>query len=819
MEELTFLAGTFAIFAINGLPFVLFSDKSLSYRAVLPAPIFGAAFLSVLATILYSHGIEPRLTILASSAGAFLISMLGLYLRPHYLFHRTDTKTAEWVLRGACFVAVTVTILLPHWIGGNQFSIFQGNRHDNINYLTNAFAYANYPFSFLKTFASAPSEPIAGLLSAGQQLTERPTVGILYASLYKILSPDYLRNSYEFCLACQLNLYCAFLYLAITLYAWHDRAAHLISAAFAVGFFSQYLLDINAWSELIAVPMVIILLVDYCRMMLLLLPVRRPAGAKPDMHAADAAREPSGLRSRQCGWAVLRISVLGAGIAFSYPEIGTVTAFACGTAFVLTFVSVVRRSGFRAGVPIVAYTGVVGLMVLLVASLFWDGTLGFVVGKLRFAASASVSWHLHFQAYLLGHDPPSIADLLRAFGMPAVSATAPANFILGFFGLYFLEPWNAPALLAVPYLLGITTISATLLVSTSAAAIMELKRVYKEDLFACLVLASASVTFLVPLGLLIDGQYWAAGKALSMVFGFAFLIISLPLMAPSPPLLAKRLAWLVVAGHLLFGIYRPMAVAQNGDELHYGFPYPEIGGPAKTSVDWDIARYQRKLGQCHLVMVDIDEPFLERVVENYLMEEALRWSSPRPQNAYYGAGANLGPVTAPIGETEDCAVLTIVDPATDWHRLSLERTVWLRKNDATFDFMFGSLARLALCCQSLPGIPIEGSYGPEAGGAFSWTNGRLLIELPSPRLAPIRHLRIKFAGVSVSRNTSYTLYLNGTSVRQGFAGESSGDIDIMLPVRPDGPGTTTIYLVSETFSPDNDPRELGLQIESMTLLK
>src|SRR5438105_13115702 len=87
------------------------------------------------------------------------------------------------------FGSVLCLILLPHDLGGQQFAIFQGNRHDTFNYLSGAVGFANYTYDHLSSFDPTP-EPVAGLAAASAMLGARPAVALLYASLYKLFSSD-----------------------------------------------------------------------------------------------------------------------------------------------------------------------------------------------------------------------------------------------------------------------------------------------------------------------------------------------------------------------------------------------------------------------------------------------------------------------------------------------------------------------------------------------------------------------------------------------------------------------------------------------------
>jgi hypothetical protein len=73
-------------------------------------------------------------------------------------------------------------------------------------------------------------------------------------------------------------------------------------------------------------------------------------------------------------------------------------------------------------------------------------------------------------------------------------------------------------------------------------------------------------------------------------------------------------------------------------------------------LNWDIARYGKAIETCKLVRINVDNPFLDRVVENYLVERKINWYSLNARNSYYGQGADLGFKKAPEGQSEDCTI-------------------------------------------------------------------------------------------------------------------------------------------------------------------
>lgn len=270
------------------------------------------------------------------------------------------------------------------------------------------------------------------------------------------------------------------------------------------------------------------------------------------------------------------------------------------------------------------------------------------------ASSTAIDWHLFYQAYLLG-GPDNAIPATGYARFADVLLVIPANFLAGFFGLYFVQPGLRLDTAHLVWSAGLITAFALLVHAIIAAARRELKRrsiSQRPTLFA-VVLPAILLTSLVPLALLLKGQYWAAGKGLSMLSPFLFLLIVLPLLAGKRKRLGAALVWMIVAGHLMFGLYRPIAIAAHSDRHNYAYPYPSA---PKDDVNWDVDSYRKALGNCRLVKIDVDNPFLDRVVENYLVERRINWYSPKPRSGYYGQGPDVGLKSAPYGQSEDCTI-------------------------------------------------------------------------------------------------------------------------------------------------------------------
>jgi hypothetical protein len=631
MHPILFLIATVLIFFINGLPIVLASAKQFSYRNALPAPVIGASLLSVLVTVCFAWNLTPWVAALGSTAATALFSVVMIARRVRCFPGTRPALDRTTRLRVISGLAVVVLLVLPHMVGGQQFALFQANRFDSLNYLSAAVGYSARSYSSLTAF-DVHAEPIATIAMAREMLGQRPTVALLYSSIYRLFSTGVFANAYDYCLAAELNLYFALLYLLLNLFPSREKIAHIASCAFIVGFFGQYLIDINAWSSLFSLPILVVLVTDYC------------VAIQP----ADSAA-PSRF---QIPFLVLRMPVLAAGLIYMYPEIAPIAAMACGGALLARLMAR-RDEGRSIRLRLLQQNLLFGSITLAILGFYFAPTVGFFFQQARMAMSETVDWHLFYQAYLLdGSDKLASA---AGPGLVYVPIVISANFLAGLFGMYFIQPGPRLDGLHVVWSAGLVIAFALLAFGAVTAARRELNARTDDPgppLFATF-LSGAVLTAVVPTVLLLKGQYWAAGKGLAIISPFFFVLIVLPLLSRKRQASAAVLAWMLLAGQLMFGIFRPVAIASHADRHNYAYPYPSA---PKDGINWDIDRYRKQIGGCRLARLDIENPFLDRVAEIHLVENNVRFFSLTPRNAYYGEGADLGLKTAPDGEKEDCTI-------------------------------------------------------------------------------------------------------------------------------------------------------------------
>src|SRR5258708_3667446 len=114
------------LFCGLGYPVALMLPKSLPDRLI-AAPVFGLALYGVVTSICYRYGFDLRMALLVQTAAA-LTAMA-------YLLGREETRL--WIATVAvATLVVAVLCILPLWVGGYHFAMFQGNVSDQFNYIS-----------------------------------------------------------------------------------------------------------------------------------------------------------------------------------------------------------------------------------------------------------------------------------------------------------------------------------------------------------------------------------------------------------------------------------------------------------------------------------------------------------------------------------------------------------------------------------------------------------------------------------------------------------------------------------------------------------
>ena len=606
MSDAFVLVVWFAIFASSGYAFTGLLPGRLALRKIL-APVFGVAILSLVATLVYVWGLPQWIRTLAVFSLIFA-GLVVLVLDIARSGVNAIRLSRTWIgIAGIC-IAAFLLLVLPVLIGGAQFTVFAGNKYDHFNYLKNGLVYENLTYAVVLAIDDETLLQNPVMVIAKGNAVSRPSIMILWGMLSEPLGGEALRLGVGFLAVLIWMVIPAFAFAAANLLQLSPVRSFVAGAVFSVGFWGQYILDLNAWSQVASVAVLIV-----CVVLVLKLVQDR-----------DVAFDPK---------TALGFGVLAGGATYLYPE---------GTAFYIPGLGVVLLIGawvarrWTGGMTTLTVAGVVALVLVLG---HYDGTIDFVLRQFSGVVGDPPDWWRYFQAYLSGNDGWSRnleANLI--------------DFLAGLFGLYFLTPavslpsWNKT-------ILRLLIFGLLLLVFGLAW------RFYRKDVLArdsarremgwyLLVFVGMSLLGIVPY--LLQSNYWAAGKAYSFAVPFVFLILLAPLtiLEWRPPRLATHLAlWIFCLLQICFGMAR-LSGASSDDGVVYPYPYPAIQDTQdKTDLRWNLSEYREVIRSCRLVKIeDLDDPWPEDYAMMYLFAEQIPFFKVNPVHPAYGNAREPGAI-------------------------------------------------------------------------------------------------------------------------------------------------------------------------------
>ncbi len=565
-----------ALFYSVGLPFRRVLKSFEWERSAIAISSCGLAFVSLAVTLGYRFGLQPRLMF-------WLLIGLGLFcLVVNTFIHRRHKIGPQSQTSKTCALIGVLTaglMLLPTLTGGTQFGLFQGNYIDAFRYLESAITYAKLPYE--QIHAATPNQLLdAGLFPfAAQNLNIRPTVAILYAVVSTFAPSRFLGLNYVMLVYFQL-LSVGVLWLLAREVVPERRLRTLVLCVLIVGgFWGQYILDINAWSQEAALPLLL---------MIILMLLRSFSHERL-------------VRAGLTFWSPTVFALVMMGAFYFYPEATMFylpgTAVALGVGFWKT------KKAAKSGSLMLA--AAVAILLLLAVKENNVELLRVQAG----VAVQDVDWWKHFDICFLGRDGISSA--------PGADLIDAGTTVLGG---YMLTP-NAgvPAVLALIWRGALAGIVMLVIVNL-LRGFKYLSSPGRE------ILCSVVGVFVLQTAiLLLLRQYWTAGKALSF---FAFLLL---LVVFCPFVMARWRDWsgaaccvlLAVQGWML--IYRPIA-AKKRPFGHYLEPYPAaLDRHLKKRFDFSDWSVLNKIRTADKVRIEVEDPWLQYFAQMLLLSHNRRF--------------------------------------------------------------------------------------------------------------------------------------------------------------------------------------------------
>jgi hypothetical protein len=773
-----------------GWPLCLLLPKGRFAARFVIAPPTGFGLYAIGGTALYLWGVRPWISMVTMAAAGFVLGAVFL-LRTRPL--RLAPPSRPTMGFGAGTVAVILICLLPGWTGGPQFRVFQANVYDHMTYLAGSVTFRTLDYSAMTAEANriAPNPVVA---KGAWFLGSRGAVSIAHAAVASISQRDVVDSSYPFLVAMQVNLLFAALFVLINVFSAGYQLSFFLASALTVGFFQQYVLDINAWSELSAQPLCL-LIVAFAVL------------------ACDYRRFETGGISGTVRIGAIFGVLLGA-VLYLYSEALSVYGIAVATVMVLAIGQRESRSTALSGLAGLALGACAAVLLCL---LFWTGTLQYMFFILVRAAGQLPDWWKYFSLYLFGSEQNYLAVLTNPGSSYGQIASAwfslPVESVIAGLGLHFLLPTASwPVVLAVVWKIVLYGFLA-ILIKGAAGGVARIWRANPAG-NAARMTAACIAACIVPVVILSIGHYWAAGKGLSMAAPLLFLLVTSPLLAK--PDAAKNLAlvglasFTFAAAHLALGLLRPILVTEFAGAGLPGLPTAATQmRDQKANLDWNYQRWATEIRGCNGVIIEVDNPFMQQLLRRVVVDLGTPWASaglewPDPSGLphfpqgweNFGCEVSDSSITAKAGR----------------------KLIGVAKDRSIFEYLEGQLAVVEIGVKLIPGVSGRGVYDLESyqDGTLRWTSQIAHFEAPNNPAAPSRSLRLELWPMPLSSDT-LKITVNGDTVYQAMMPSSALTMPLDKFAAQD---KLTIELQTNAVTRyPNDPRAFGVAIKELRLSK
>lgn len=773
-----------------GLPLCLLLPEERFGARLAIAPPIGFGLFAIGGTVLYLWGVRPWVSMAATAtAGLVIGAVFWLLTKPP----RLALPFKPGMALAAGTAAVILICLSPGWTGGPQFRVFQANVYDHMTYLGGTVTFRTLDHAAITAEAeSAVRDPVVA--RSVWHLHNRGAVSIVHAAAAEIAMQETVESSYPFMVAMQVNMLFAALFVLINVFSAGYRLSFLLASALTIGFFQQYVFDINAWSQLSAQPLYL-LIVAFTAL------------------AFDDRRFATGAISETLRLAAIFGTLLG-GVLYLYPEALSVYGIAVATVPVLAMAQRRSRGTLLSGM---AGMGLGACAAVLFCLPFWTGTLDYMFRQLVRAAGQPNDWWTYFSRYLFGGEEDYLAVLINPGSTYVEIAGAwfslPVESVVAGLGLHFLLPTAAwPTLLAFVWKI-LLYVFLAVLIKGAADGLLRMWRANHAG-NAARMTGACIAGCIVPVVILAMGHYWAAGKGLSMAAPLLFMLAAIPLLCKSGAAnvgVAGRLAsFAVVWAHLALGVLRPILVTEFAGAGVPGLPTAAAQmNHQKAGLDWNYRRWTGEMRKCDGVIIEVDNPFMEQLVRRTAIGIGVPWAAaslpwPEPSSSsYFPAGwENFG-----------CLVT-----ATSIAAKPSQKLIWVGRDRSIFEYFEGRLAALEIGATLLPGVSRRGVYGvePYKDGTLQWASPAARFEVPNNPASPSRSLQLALWPMPLSGD-AMKITVNGDTVYQGTI--PSDAITVPLDKFAAQDKLTIELQIDAVTRYPNDPREFGVAIKALRLSK
>jgi hypothetical protein len=594
MSDIIFLLLTFFIVFSFGIPISLLFPPTTPARLLI-VPVLGYAALTLIVTWLYVFGLSMIITYWLLFIFAFLVASYFFKKNPYLLLPILNNK---WGM--AIAGMVIISLILPKWAGGANFYIFQGNQWDTFYYLYSALVSSKRSYSYilnlnLNQFLDNPIYSIAHDASVG-----RPSTQMLYSFFSQINPSGILKLHYTYLIFNLFLSWLSLLFLIRNLFSTNFKKCIVIATAFVLGFWAQYILDIGAWGHISGLPLILLLIA--ISVLFLTEPVYR-----------------------NVRFFIVFILILSSSL-YMYPEM----VIFCFLGFLgMVLYSLKMRIICLKESSLLLFPIAISIIVCMI---FYSGVFIHIINITRGTLSKTVNWWLYYLGFLTGQGDLSVflqeqvkhlvseqlsktsvsSDIVKTIistllNNPLQILLLGINALASLLGLYFITPitgLNAWQIIIWSILLVLFCLA--LVFNAFRWGIYCLSN-HKQKLtlfLVFLIILTGEILFLI-----YKKQYWPAGKAISYISPLVLIFLSAPFLVNQKFNFKVLIIIFFLACQIMFGIYRPIAVAMSPSGIHYPPPYPAslLGDAplAKKNYKWDYDEILNKYQKCSNVEIDV----------------------------------------------------------------------------------------------------------------------------------------------------------------------------------------------------------------------
>lgn len=590
-----------------GLPVAALLPPQFAGR-MLVAPVLGLAILAAVAPGAYRVGISPLTLLLLGGAGAVASFVWWGRRLAADGSERAERRVALLVV--AAWLGVLVILMLPRWVGGDQFSVFQGNVWDAFGYLESSLVYARRAYAVVSEASDAVQTTHPLFPIAQNNLAFRPSVELLYAMFSWVAPEQAYRLHYSFLAGCLSQFFLAAVFLVRAVFPDARPVVWIAAAAvFPLGFWGQYVFDLDAWSQIASAPVLFLMVGLALRMTI------APAAPGEDVRAAAV------------------LAVLVAGAVYLYAEGWLITSAGLWPVVVAVLAIRMVRARRLTLRPLLPLAGLAGLITVAA----YPPTLPFLIGQVTWTSGSRVSWWVHFQGFFRGRDaaPDSLLDS-----------------VAGFFGLYFATP--AATASAGVALLERAAIAIALVGSFAGLAVLVARARALAWPSRAMLLAwlAVAVVMLLPAGyFFLQDNFWPAGKLVSYAAPVYMTLLAVPIAFRFPERALRPLRWIAivfVAFQLSLGAARVVA-AGSPDGVLYASPYPS---GSRLGYGWDLTVLDEHLKPGQKVLIHYMDRWPEAYLMMYMFTHRIRFATVAPVESYFYGGRTIGTTKLPNPDVE-----------------------------------------------------------------------------------------------------------------------------------------------------------------------